>query len=82
MFKKEAEYLVLAGFLKKSNFSEQGSPAFTQLKPKTNQVCIQSYLRNLNKQLNSNLYPKPKINEMILKLEGFEYATTLDFNMV
>ena len=24
----------------------------------------------------------PKINEMILKLEGFEYATTLDFNMV
>ena len=70
MFKKEAEYLVLAGFLKKSNFSEQGSPALAQLKLKTNQVCILSDFRNLNKQLKRNIYPKTNINEMILKLEG------------
>ena len=82
MFKKEVEHLVLAGVLKKSNLSEQGAQAFAQLKPKTNQVFILSDFRNLNKEFNDNLYPMPKINEMILKLEGFEYATTLDFNMV
>ena len=25
--------------------------------------------------------PMPKINEMLLKLEGFQYATSLDLNM-
>ena len=27
------------------------------------------------------LYPLPKIQEMLLKLEGFQYGTALDFNM-
>ena len=36
---------------------------------------------NLNKQLNKKLYPMHKINEMLLKLEGFQYSTSLDLNM-
>ena len=36
----------------------------------------------MNKQLNSKPYLMPKINEMLFKLEGFQYATSLDLNMV
>ena len=36
---------------------------------------------NLNKQLKQKLCPVPKINDMLLKLEGFQYATSLDLNM-
>ena len=32
--------------------------------------------------LNQKPYPMPKINEILLKLEGFQYATSLDLNMV
>ena len=41
-----------------------------------------SEFRNLNKQLKQKLYLKPKINEMLFKLESFQYATSLDLNMV
>ena len=36
---------------------------------------------NLNKKLKQKPYPMPKINETLLKLEGFMYATYLDLNM-
>ena len=36
---------------------------------------------NLNKQLKRKSYPMPKINEMLLKLEGFQYAKSLYLNM-
>ena len=35
----------------------------------------------LNKQLKSEPYPMPNINEMLLKLKGFQHATSLDVNM-
>ena len=37
--------------------------------------------RNLNSQLKHKPYPMPKISEMLLKLEGFQYATSLDLKM-
>ena len=37
--------------------------------------------RNLNKQLNYKLYQMPNINEMLLKVEGFNYSTLFDLNM-
>ena len=40
-----------------------------------------SYFRNLNKQLNPKPYSMPKINEILLKLEGFQYAMSFDSNM-
>ena len=48
---------------------------------KSNWVRFISDFRNLNKQLKQKPYPMPKNNEMLLKLEGFQYATSLDLNM-
>src|SRR5687767_729149 len=38
-------------------------------------------LRELNKRIKRNPFPIPKIQEMLLKLEGFMFATSLDLNM-
>ena len=38
-------------------------------------------LRELNKRIRRKPFPLPKINEMLQKLEGFKYATSLDLNM-
>jgi hypothetical protein len=38
-------------------------------------------LRELNKVLKRKPYPLPKISDMLQKLEGFMYATSLDLNM-
>ena len=81
MFKKEAERLVLLGVLDVSNVSEWEDPSFAQIKPKSNRVRFLSYFRNLNKQLKQKPYPMPKIIEMLLKLEGFKDAMSLDLNM-
>ena len=34
-----------------------------------------------NKQLKRKLYPMPKINEILLKLEGLHYDTSIGLNM-
>ena len=81
IFKKEVERLVLLGVFGVANDSEWGATYFAQPKPKSNQVRFLSDFRNLNKQLNQKPYPMPKINEMLLKLQGFQYATSLDLNM-
>ena len=75
MFKKEVEHLVLLGLLEAANDSEWGSLSFDQPKPKSNHVRFLSDSRNLNTQLKQKSYPMPKINEMLLKLEGFQYDT-------
>ena len=81
IFKKGVETLFLLGVLEVGNYSEQGSSSFAQPKPKSNQVRFLSDFSNLNKQLNQKPYPTPKINEMLLKLEGFKYAMSLYLNM-
>ena len=55
--------------------------AILKPKHKTNQVRFLSDFRNLNKQLKRKPYPMSKINEMLLKLEGFQDATSLGLNM-
>jgi hypothetical protein len=35
----------------------------------------------LNKRIKRNPYPIPQIQDMLLNLEGFQYATSLDLNM-
>ena len=44
-------------------------------------VRFLSGFRNLNKQLKRKPYPMPKINEILLKLKGFQYTTSFDLNM-
>ena len=81
MFKKEVECLALLGVLEVANDSEWGALSFAQHKPKSNQVRFISGFRNINKKLRRKPHPMPKINEMLLELEGFQYATSLDLNM-
>ena len=38
-------------------------------------------LRELNKRIKRKPFPLPKISDMLQKLEGFEYATSLDLNI-
>ena len=44
-------------------------------------MCFISDFRELNKRIKSRPYPIPKIQDLLLKLEGFKYATSLDLNM-
>ena len=37
--------------------------------------------RELNKRIKRTPFPIPKISDMLLKLEGFQWATSLDLNM-
>ena len=58
-----------------------GSPILPQPKSESNRVHFSSVYRNLNKQLKREQHPMPKINVMLLKLEGFQYATYLDLKI-
>ena len=54
---------------------------FAQPKAKTNQIRILGDFRKLNRQLKRKPYPMPKIRELILNLESFRYAASIDLNM-
>ena len=60
------------GVLEKTNEYEWGSPYFAQPKLKTNWVHFISYFSNLNRKFKQNPYTMPKINDMLLKMEGFK----------
>ena len=50
--------------------------------PKTDKtVRFISDFRELNKRIKRTPYPIPKIQDLLLKLEGFKYTTSLDLNM-
>ena len=40
-----------------------------------------SDFRELNKRIKRKPFPIPKIQDLLLKLEGFKYTTSLDLNM-
>jgi hypothetical protein len=78
--REEVERMVELGVMRKINRSEWAFPAFTIPKKDTTLRYIAD-LRELNKQIKRKPYPIPKIQDMLLKLEGFLYATSLDLNM-
>ena len=57
-----------------------GSSNFYSTK-KDGSVWFISDFRKLNKCIKRKPYPIPKIQDLLLKLEGFQYATSLDLNM-
>ena len=75
--KKKVERLVLLLVLEVANDPEWGAQSFAQPKHKSNQVRLVKDFRNLNKQLKRKLYPMPKTNEMLLKIQDFQYAMSL-----
>ena len=79
-FKREIERLCKLGVLRKVNHSEWGAPSFI-IPKKNGTVRFLSDFRELNKALKRFPYPMPKIQDMLMKLEGFQYASSLDLNM-
>ena len=78
--KLEVERLVEAGVLRQVNQSEWAAPTFI-IPKKDGSVRFISDFRELNKRIKRKPFPIPKIQDMLLKLEGFQYATSLDLNM-
>ena len=61
--------------------SEWGAPSVAQPKAKTKRFRFLSYFQELNRESKCQPYPMPKIRDILLNLEGFQYATPLDLNM-
>ena len=78
--KMEVERLCEAGVLRKVNRSEWAAPTFI-IPKKDGSVRFISDFRELNKRIKRKPYPIPKIQDMLLNLDGFKYATSLDLNM-
>jgi len=78
--KKEIARLCQLGVLKKVNHSEWAAPAFI-IPKKDGSVRFISDFRELNLRIKRKPYPIPKISDLMLKLEGFQYGTSLDLNM-
>ena len=76
----EVDRLVKHKVLRKVNRSEWACPMFTILKPDGSLRSLAD-LRELNKRIKRKPFPLPKINDLLQKLEGFQYATSLDLNM-
>jgi hypothetical protein len=78
--KKELDRLVQIGVLKRVNCSQWGALTFIIAK-KDGTVCFISDFRELNEWVQRNPFPTPKIQDLLLRLEGFMYGTSLDLNM-
>ena len=79
--KKELRKLCKLGVLRKCSASTWASPTF--IIPKKNGTArFISDFRYLNKNLVCKPYPIPKIADVLQKLEGPFYTTSLDLNMV
>jgi Reverse transcriptase (RNA-dependent DNA polymerase) len=74
------ERLCKVGVLKKVNHSKWSAPTFI-IPKKDGSVRFISDFRELNKRIKRKPFRIPKIQDMLLKLEGFKYATSLDLNM-
>ena len=62
------------------NRYQWGAPIFL-IPNKDSTVRFISDFRELNKRILCQPYPKPKIQDLLLRLEGFRYVTTLDLSM-
>jgi transposase InsO family protein len=78
--KAELDRLCDLNVLKRVNRSQWGAPTFIVPK-KDGTVRFISDFRELNKRIKRQPYPIPKIQNLLLKLEGFKYGTALDLNM-
>ena len=79
-FKHELDVIEALKVIKKVNRSQWGAPTFL-IPNKDSTVCFISDFRELNKRILRQPYPIPKIQDLLLRLEGFCYGTTLVSNM-
>ena len=80
MLRKEVEQLVKIGILHEINHSKWAAPSFT-IPKKDRTVQFTQDFGELNKQVKKFPCPLPKISDLLLKLEGFVHAMSLDLNV-
>ena len=78
--KVELDRLVKLGVLTQINNSEWATPMFI-ISKKDATVRFISDFSGLNKHLNHDPFLIPKTKDLLLKLEGFQHAMSLDLNM-
>jgi hypothetical protein len=78
--KTEVKRLTDIDVFNRSSDSEWAAPTFIQAK-KTGDVRILKCFRRLNAQIKRKPFPLPKISDLLRKLSGFRYATTIDLSM-
>lgn len=78
--RKDVERLCKLGVLRKCNDSEWAAPSFI-IPKKNGTVRFISDFRKLNSLLKRKPFPIPHIQDILRKLSGFTYATSLDINM-
>ena len=72
MFKQELDRLEYLKVIKKVNRSQWGTPIFL-IPKKDSTVRFISDFRDMNKRILCQPYPMPKIQDLLLRLEGFRY---------
>ena len=80
MFKQKIDQLEALKFIKKVNRSQWGASAFIIPKKYSTVHFIYDF-REANKRILRQPYPKPKIQDLLLRLEGFFLGTTLDLKV-
>ena len=78
--KQELDRIEYLKVIKKVNRSQWCAPTFL-IPKKYSTVRFISDFRNMNKRILRQPYPIPKIQDLLLRLEGFRYGTTLGLNM-
>src|SRR5210317_491788 len=78
--KDEVERLCKWGILKRCNNSEWGAPMFTISKPDGTLRSLADF-RELDKRIKRKPFHIPKMQDMLHKLQGFQWVTSLDLNM-
>ena len=78
--KVELDRLIKLGVLKQISDSEWATPTFI-ISKKDATVRFISDFCELNKRIKCKPFPIPKIQDLLLKLEGFQHAMSLDLNM-
>ena len=61
-------------------YSKLVAPTFI-MPEKNGTIRFTSHFRELNKKIKMKPCPIPHIHDLLLKLEGSKYTTSLDFNM-
>ena len=79
-FKQELDWIESLNVINKFNISQWGSTTFL-IPRKDITIHFISDFRELSTIILRQPYPIPKIQDLLLRLEGFSYATTLDINM-
>ncbi|MGL5934057.1 MAG: reverse transcriptase family protein, partial [Cetobacterium sp.] len=80
MTKKEIDRFCDIVIMERNHNSDWAAPTFIQPK-KTGDIRVLTDFRKLNLAVKWKPFPLPKISEILLKLQGFKYATALDLSM-